>query len=155
MILMFLFTLMKFISRKRTRYSYQTYFFITAMFVLLLYNAAKDTAIYFNFQLTDPQGDDHHLHDHLENHCMDINLMACMLSDMYLPCAFMLFSFMVLKLVKVWKLIESRDSGDTDHSRIDMPFFAFSMSFFGCQLAVNYFEFMILHSKVHKEDISD
>ena len=36
-----------------------------------------------------------------------------------------------------------------------MPFFAFSMSFFGCQLAVNYFEFMILHSKVHKEDISD
>ena len=86
---------------------------------------------------------------------MDINLMACMLSDMYLPCAFMLFSFMVLKLVKVWKLIESKDSSDAEHGRINMPFFAFSMSFFGCQLAVNYFEFMILHSKVHKEDISD
>ena len=86
---------------------------------------------------------------------MDINLMACMLSDMYLPCAFMLFSFMVLKLVKVWKLIESRDSTESEHSRINLPFFAFSMSFFSCQLAVNYFEFMILHSKVHKEDISD
>ena len=29
------------------------------------------------------------------------------------------------------------------------------MSFFGCQLAVNYFEFIILHSKVHKRDIDD
>ena len=34
---------------------------------------------------------------------MDINLMACILSDMYLPCTFMLFGFMVLKLVKVFQ----------------------------------------------------
>ena len=125
------------------------------MFLLLLYSAAKDTAIYFNLELTAPQGDFHHLRDHEANHCMDINLMACILSDMYLPCTFMLFGFMVLKLVKVWKLIESRNSPEFYQSRLNFPFCLFSISFFCCQLAVNFFEFMIQHSKVHKEDISE
>ena len=75
---------------------------------------------------------------------MDINLMACMLSDMYVPCAFMLFGFLVLKLVKVKKLIETNNTQGPE-SNLNFPFLFFAMSFFGCQLAVNYFEFMILH----------
>ena len=45
--------------------------------------------------------------DHLDDHCMDLNLPLCMLSDMYIPSTFCLFGYMVLKLVKVQKMNES------------------------------------------------